>query len=351
MCRAPPDFGGGEQHQRERKPSKGSTTLAADPLGKARQRERKTSRGDTPLADDDPRLGNADPPNMLSQEGGDGLGGQPQQRITTPRFIKLLAAITIVILYPLTVIPAFFAGTTQTKLWICLGLHPVLLEAAEAFGRGSDAAQITADMNSGVLTMEQAETRVVQIAAMSFPIKQQMAMFRRLMLLSMGDSSATLFAVVAASIEESVTRGFLVEFDCTIRRVRGLPELKGDSLTLQRLVWMCDANQSAIAELNAILVSSFAQLLLERHAQLLALGYTVSAPLDAVVVLVQLMIELTLEVGVDMMAMWAETEHGIPVTHYFRLVRSSKYFILHSAVGIAATALALYSFIRHPNFA
>ena len=122
-------------------------------------------------------------------------------------------------------------------------------------------------------------------------------------------------------------------------------------LRLQRLVWACDANQSAVAELNAILVSSFAQLVLQRHAQLLALGYVVDTPLDGVSVFVQLIIELTLEVGVDMVAMWAETEHGIPVTHYFRLVRSSKYFILHAASGVTAAAIALYSFVRHPNFA
>ena len=81
------------------------------------------------------------------------------------------------------------------------------------------------------------------------------------------------------------------------------------------------------------------------------LGYTKGEPLDAVAVLVQLMIELTLEVGVDTVAMWAEAEHGIPVTQYFRLIRSSVYFIAHTATGICMTALALYSFVRHPNFA
>jgi hypothetical protein len=52
-----------------------------------------------------------------------------------------------------------------------------------------------------------------------------------------------------------------------------------------------------------------------------------------------------------MVAMWAETEHGIPVTHYFRLVRSAKYFVLHASIGILATAFALHAFVRHPNFA
>jgi len=167
----------------------------------------------------------------------------------------------------------------------------------------------------------------------------------------MGSPNAILTAVVGTSIEEALERGFLVEFDRALRSMQDKPELEGDELRLQRLVWMTDANQSAIAELNAIMLSSFAQLLLQRQTQLIALGYAVGVDLDAVGVLVQLMIELTLEVGVDMVAMWAETEHGIPVTHYFRLVRSAKYFVFHAAVGVLTTAIALYSFIRHPNFA
>ena len=65
---------------------------------------------------------------------------------------------------------------------------------------------------------------------------------------------------------------------------------------------------------------------------------------------VQLMVELTLEVAVDMVAMWSETEHGIPVTDYFRLVRSSKYFVYHAAGGVFGILLVVYSFLRSPVF-
>ena len=70
------------------------------------------------------------------------------------------------------------------------------------------------------------------------------------MLLNIGTPEATIVSVVTTSIQESVTRGFIVQFDGMLRQWRGLPDLEGEELRLQRLVWMCDANQSAIAELN-----------------------------------------------------------------------------------------------------
>ena len=127
---------------------------------------------------------------------------------------------------------------------------------------------------------------------------------RRLMLLNMGGSAATTAALVAASLEEALSRGLLVEVDTQLRRWNLRPKLEGDELRLQRLVWMCDANLSSIAEFNAILVSTFAQVILQRHALVLALGYDASVAagvgaLDTGPAFVQLVLELVLEVLVD----------------------------------------------------
>ena len=270
---------------------------------------------------------------------------------TMVSLIPVGAVLTVGLLYPLLVVPTFIGGTIPTRMLICLLLHPLLLEAGEAIGRSSKCGTTADKLESGDINLEQAEKRIVQTSLTSFGFKQLMAIYRRLMLLNMGSPDATIAAVVAASIEEALERGFLVEIDGALRRMRGQLELHGDELRLQRLVWMCDTNQSAIAELNAILISSFAQLLLERHAQVLAIGYTAGIPLNSVGVFVQLMVELTLEVGVDIVAMWAETEHGIPVTHYFLLIHSAKFFVWHAATGIGMTCFALHAFVRHPNFA
>ena len=77
------------------------------------------------------------------------------------------------------------------------------------------------------------------------------------MLLNMGDPTATHAAIVAASIEEAITRAFLVEVDGLVRRFKGAPKLVGTELEVQRLIWMADANASIIAEFIAIMPVSY----------------------------------------------------------------------------------------------
>ena len=115
-----------------------------------------------------------------------------------------------------------------------------------------------------------------------------------------------------------------MEIDTQIRRIRNKAPLEDDDLRLQRLVWMCDANQSVIAELVAIIGSSIIQILMQRNALVFAIGYgdEPGVPLDVPTVFVQMMVELLLEMIVDSTVMWAEGEHGIPITRYFEHVRS-----------------------------
>ena len=147
------------------------------------------------------------------------------------------------------------------------------------------------------------------------------------------------------------SRGFLVEIDARIRSLRGKLPLKGDDLRLQRLVWMCDTNQSVIAELVAIIASSVVQILMQRHKLAFAIGYEPAAELDIPTVFVQMMVELLLEMVVDSTVMWAEGEHGIPVTRYFEHVRSLCVAGYHVAASIAALSWVMFSFIRLPTVA
>jgi hypothetical protein len=62
------------------------------------------------------------------------------------------------------------------------------------------------------------------------------------MLLNMGDPTATLAAIVTASIEEAATRAFLVEVDSLARRVKSLEQLHGDELEIQQLMWYASSS-------------------------------------------------------------------------------------------------------------
>jgi len=114
---------------------------------------------------------------------------------------------------------------------------------------------------------------------------------------------------------------------------------------------MCDVNQSVIAELIAIIGSSLVQVLMQRHALAFAIGYKPDEVLDIPTVFVQMMVELLLEMVVDSTVMWAEGEHGIPVTRYFEHVRSIRVAGFHAAGSICAVCWVLVSFVRFPTVA
>ena len=132
---------------------------------------------------------------------------------------------------------------------ICLFVHPVLLEAGEAASRSNKGDTIARRLRTGdIKTFEEAAARIVECSLMDSLFKLIMAFYRRFMLLGMGNVQATMFAVVAASIEETGSRGFLVEIDTRLRQLRDKPPLQGDELQLQRYLWMCDSNQPVLSD-------------------------------------------------------------------------------------------------------
>ena len=87
---------------------------------------------------------------------------------------------------------------------ICLVLHPILLEVGESLSRGSKADTIALALRmKQINTYEEAVERIVEKSLNDSGFKLLMAFFRRFMLLNMGSAQATMFAVVAASIEEA----------------------------------------------------------------------------------------------------------------------------------------------------
>ena len=105
---------------------------------------------------------------------------------------------------PIYFIPLFFRSESPTRLAICLIVHPVLLEAGEAVGRGTRGDTLALALRTGeIKTYEEAAALIVERSIIDSVFKLIMAFYRRFMLLSMGNAQATMFAVVAASIEEA----------------------------------------------------------------------------------------------------------------------------------------------------
>ena len=100
--------------------------------------------------------------------------------------------------------PLFFTSGPQTRIAICLFLHPVLLEAGEAVSRSTRGDATALALRKGeIKTYEEAAQQIVEDSLSDSVLKLIMAFYRRFMLLNMGSTQVTMFTVVAASIEEA----------------------------------------------------------------------------------------------------------------------------------------------------
>ena len=226
---------------------------------------------------------------------------------------------------------------------ICLIVHPLAVECNEVLNRISQV-YLVKDKDVDI-----AKRKVLAEAQLSIFSKFFLSYCRRFMLLNLGDASSTMITIAFTSMEEAVMRAFLVEIDNWVRKRMGKPPLKGRSLELQRLVWSIDINQSSIAEFVAIIVSTFSYVLLEQHALTLNLGYMHGQTLLGGYVFVQLLLELILETVVDSAALFAESEHQIPVNAYFSTTNSIFIWAMHVFALLITLTLCISAFVRYPN--
>ncbi len=256
----------------------------------------------------------------------------------------MLINIGFTIVYLVYVLPVYFGSSTTTRMYICLIIHPLAVECNELLSRISMTHQASKKDDISV-----AKEKILSNSQTAFGGKYFLSLSRRLMLLNLGEASATMTAIVFTSFEEAVLRAFLVEMDTTVGKWLGKPKLEGRSLELQQFVWSIDINQSSIAELVAIIVSTFAYILFEPHALAINFGYDPNETLLGGLIFMQLLFELLIEIFVDVAALWAESEHGIPVSAYFKYTKSTYVLLFHTAIICCATTVAIYSVARYPN--
>ena len=246
--------------------------------------------------------------------------------------------------YLFYILPKYFGSTLSTRLIICLVVHPIAVECNEAIGKPLDAEKIQSCKYINEAKEICRDLSVVDITGKFF-----FSLSRRFMLLNLGDTTSTMVAIIITSIEEAAMRAFLVEIDMQIRHWLGKPTLEGRELELQQFKWAVDINQSAIAELVSIIVSSCAYIILEDFSLAINIGYSEDHKLQVGVVFSQLVLELLLECLVDNAALWAEMEHSIPVDSFFPTTRSVLYCVMHLMIMVMNVYLALYSFGRYPT--
>ena len=81
------------------------------------------------------------------------------------------------------ILPQYFSSGTTTRMAICLVMHPIALESAEAFSRLNKSSSVLALLRKGKLTPEKARRRAVENSMDAFFLKVMMAFYRRMQVL------------------------------------------------------------------------------------------------------------------------------------------------------------------------
>ena len=79
---------------------------------------------------------------------------------------------------PIYLIALFFSSGTPTRMLICLVVHPLLLEAAEAAGRGTKGDAVARKLRAGEFkTFEEAAERVIDKSLKDAALKYVMMLY------------------------------------------------------------------------------------------------------------------------------------------------------------------------------
>ena len=147
----------------------------------------------------------------------------------------------------------------------------------------------------------------------------------------MHSPTATTTGIVLTAVEEAAARATMVERDRFFRRFFGGGDYTPTELEKQHVIWTAQINQSMIIEISAIALRTACVVLFLPQRFIFNLGYgdDEAAGVVSLVVVLNMLLELTGEVLTDAIATSAEME----VSAYAHVVCSSFFFSLTPIVA------------------
>ena len=83
-------------------------------------------------------------------------------------------------------------------------------------------------------------------------LESMLVLFRRFLIVDVGDGDVQVAAVLLTAIEEVLFRSTVVVRDEWLRRVMGKDELDDEAMARQRLMWATSINQSVVRHATCI---------------------------------------------------------------------------------------------------
>ncbi len=289
-----------------------------------------------------------------SQEGsGNGeKQGSLFDKIAGPSHVFLIMSICVV--YPALVIPAFRAVSDFAKAWIVCAVHPIIHEVVMTLFRRNELKNIFAEYS------HDQRTRHYCFACMTgaFLVEFIFITFKRTMLGCIANPVIGITAVVVTSIFEAVTRSTMVMRDKYVQRVTKDEEeeqLFEHEVAFQRRIWTCSIAMSMYMEVTAIMTTRVIYILMRPHRFAFNFGYGYNATAlemtSVELLFLSFFFELLFELVVDVLALRVEADHGIDLAEFWEIFRITPFGVTGFAVsaGALSTWWTFWAFTLMPT--
>ena len=180
--------------------------------------------------------------------------------------------------------------------------------------------------------------------------KGLMAFSRRIMLLNVGDSDTTMWAIAICAVSDLILRCFLVDIDTWLLKKLDRANIENKNSArakIRQTAWACELNLLSTMEITAIISATIFFIILKPQMVALDIGYSITEDISTSILFANLLLQLFAETVVTIISGWWNKQRGVPVMTFFSMISSNTMILFLAFYGVGNILLVLYGLVRH----
>ena len=172
------------------------------------------------------------------------------------------------------------------------------------------------------------------------------------MLLNVGDSYTTMWAIAVCVVSDLFSRCFLIDIDTWLLQKLDRENIENKNSAhakIRQTAWACELNLLSTMETTAIISAAVCFIILKPQMTALDIGYSITEDISTSILFANLLLQLFAETVVTIISGWWNKQRGVPVMTFFSMISSNAVIFFLAFYGVGNVLLVLYGLVRHPT--
>ena len=175
--------------------------------------------------------------------------------------------------------------------------------------------------------------------------KGLMTFSRRVMLLNVGDTVTTMWAIVLCAVSDLILRCFLNDIDTQLLKSLDRVNIKDNNSArakIRQTAWACELNLLSTMEITAVISATIFFIILKPQMVALDIGYPITEAISTSILFANLLLQLFAETLVTIISGWWNKHRGVPVMKFFSMISSNRMISYLAFYGVGNILIVLY---------